>query len=273
MRINNNKTLKKHIFPIYVSANTRKNKDIILDYNKSKEISIKDFEIPNNLFLNKVCTNKIKTPLESLLINFIMDKYGKQFFKHKRQIIKTEKPGLPGLELLFIDYPHIYNYLKKILIKLFESLYSSYDDEYILNNMLNKSKITILYYSHDKNGYIGSEHHIDSTYVHKGAISVISFEDSVLDFIPFNELKDKPPFRVMIPENYAITFDGNLRHYYTHGIPSKIKYPNKYRYAINIRHPSIDTINNDTNCDLNKFFESEQKCYSSVSAKPLKFIS
>ena len=165
--------------------------------------------------------------------------------------------------------------LKKIIVKLYKSLYSNYDYDYILKYILNESKITLLYYSHnDQNSFEGLAHHIDSIHAQKGAISVISFEDSVLDFIPFRELVNEHAFTVKIPTNYAVTFDGNLRYYYTHGIPSHINYKNKYRYAINIRHPSIENKNNDVNCNLYYKFPSNSnifKCNSSISIKPLKF--
>ena len=65
-------------------------------------------------------------------------------------------------------------------------------------------------------------------YEHKGAISVVSFDNSVLDFFPFDELKYDKSFRVLIPKFYAITFDGDLRYCYTHGVPKGIKYENKH---------------------------------------------
>ena len=72
---------------------------------------------------------------------------------------------------------------KKIIVNLFKSLYSNFDQDYILKNILNKSKITLLYYSHNNiNSFEGLAHHIDSAFRQKGAISVISFEHSVLDF-------------------------------------------------------------------------------------------
>ena len=128
-----------------------------------------------------------------------------------------------------------------------------------------------MYYVSDVDGFEGLKHHINSFHKNKGAISVISFDDSILDFIPFRELTDKAPFRVLIPKYYAVTFDGDLRYFYTHGVPTGLKYKNNYRYALNIRHPYIK--NKNKNCNLSDRFEFNEnyKCMSSIIKKPLSY--
>ncbi len=267
--------LHKLIYPIIIPENLIGTKDIILNFKDTEKKRDDNFQIPNNLFINKICNDKTKNEIINLLNNYFMKYVGEKFFRRKNLFESRKKFGLIGLKEIFRKDLRIYSVLKKIIINLYKNLYSNYDTDYMIKNILNKSKITLLYYSHNKlNTFEGLAHHIDSFSEHDGAISVISFDHSVIDFIPFVELKDEDAFRVLIPDNYAITFDGNLRYYYTHGVPSNIKYTNNFRYALNIRHPAINNDFNNENCNLYNSFAKDTnifKCKSSISIKPLKF--
>jgi hypothetical protein len=272
--------LHKLIFPIKIPEKLIGTKDIILDFKNTEKLKNNNFQIPNALFINKICSNDTKDELIKLLNNYFKKNIGNNFFRRKNLFESKKNFGFIGLKEIFRKDNKIYEILKNMITNLFLNLYKDYEEDFVLNNIIPESKITMLYYSHnEKNTFEGLAHHIDSFgEIRGGAISVISFDDSVLDYIPFVELKKEDAFRVLIPKNFALTFDGNLRYYYTHGVPKNIKYTNNFRYAINIRHPIINIdgkdVKNSFNCDLYDSFDSNINiftCYSSISTKPLKF--
>jgi hypothetical protein len=277
--INFQEILHKLIFPIKISQKLLGSKDIILDFKNIEILKNNNFQIPNALFINKICSDNTKNELIKLFNDYFKNNIGNNFFKKKNLFESKENFGFIGLKEIFKKNDRIYKILKNIITNLFLNLYKNYKKDFVINNIISESKITILYYSHnEKNSFEGLSHHIDNFSKSGGAISVISFDDSVLDYIPFVELTEEHAFRVLIPKNFALTFDGNLRYYYTHGIPKNIKYTNNFRYAINIRHPIINMdgriIKNNSNCNLYDSFNKDTnifKCYSSILIEPLKF--
>lgn len=128
----------------------------------------------------------------------------------------------------------------------------------------------MLYYKHSKNNkFKGLKHHINSSLEHKGCISIITFNKSILDFIPFKEYKDRQSFRILLPKLFAVTFDGDLRHCYTHGVPKDIKFKNNERLALNIRHPYIK--NDSDNCDKNIKIKG-WICKANINKESIKYI-
>jgi len=229
------------------------------DIKINKQIEISNWQIVNGLYLHKVCTEKETRNLIKLIREYVINKFGNNWLKKDKQIIspyvnKDKNTCGKGLNEFMKLLDDTVAYQLNIIIKrLYYSLYSQYEKQFIDEEIIEKSNFGLLYYSTN----IGLRHHTDSILTQTGCISVISFEDSILDFIPFFELKnDYNSFRTILPRSYAITFDGNLRYYWTHGIPSGIKINNGYRFAINIRHPNIPSNLhiNKNNCDETKYF-------------------
>lgn len=266
------KILNLLIYPIKIP-----NKELDIERFKinlltSPRIKIKNWNVPNGLYINKICNLSIQKQLINEFNKFFLKIKGQQFFNNEINMYESDIDGFEGIQKIFKDNKIIINLLSDIISQLMYNLYKSYDKNFINKNIINGLKITILYYSQKNNVFKGVKHHIDNFRNHQGSISVITFNNSVLDFIPFIELKDNLPFRIMFPKNYAVTFDGNLRYYYTHGVPLNLNYDNDYRYAINIRHPNFENkvISTNDNCNLNKNFKNIFDCVENI---PLKSIS
>ena len=92
------KKLKKIIYPIKIPNNLIGKKDIILNVNKINKKNIDNFEIPNNLFIHKICRTKTKNKLLESLNEYLMKKFGSDFFKNKKLLETKTKLGLIGLK-------------------------------------------------------------------------------------------------------------------------------------------------------------------------------
>jgi hypothetical protein len=242
--------LLQRIFPIYIK---KVYTDIILN-KKVKKLNIK-WQIPNGLYFNKIKYNK----------DIILET--KKYFRNK---LKKKKNQMHIESLFLIKNEKIKQYFLKIIKELYYNLYNNLDKTFIVKNILNKSQISMLYYKHNKNNkFKGLKHHINSSLEHKGCITVITFNKSILDFIPFKEYKDRQSFRVLLPKLFAVTFDGDLRHCYTHGVPKDIEFKNNERLALNIRHPYIK--NDSDNCDKNIKIKN-WICKANINKKSIKYI-
>jgi len=268
------KILDLIIFPIKIPNTELEFERFKIDLLNSPRNQIKNWNVPNGLYINKICNMYIQEKLINEFNKFFLQTKGQKFFNNEINLYESNIIGLKGIQKIFKGNKIIINLLSNIILDLMYNLYKPYDKNFINKNIINYLKITILYYSQKKNIFKGVKHHIDDFRNYQGAISVVTFNNSVLDFIPFVELKDKLPFRIMFPKNYAVTFDGNLRYYYSHGVPFNLNYDNDYIYAINIRHPNfkdkIIPINN--NCDLYERFENILS-HDCVDTIPIKSIS
>ena len=263
------------IYPIKIPDKELSMERFKIDLLKSPRIYINNFNVPNGLYMNKICNHDNEQKLINEFNSFFLKLKGKNFFKNEINLYESsDSNGFKGLREIFNNNKIIITLLSNIISQLFYNLYKPYKKDFIDKNIIKNSKITILYYSQKNNIFKGVKHHIDSYAHHQGCISVITFNNSVLDFIPFIELKDKLPFRIMFPKNYAITFDGNLRYYYSHGVPFNLNYDNDYRYAINIRHPNFKDklVPTNNNCDLFEEFE-KNTIYDCNQTIPIKSIS
>lgn len=242
-----NELLRQRIFPLKIKNKNKK--DIILNSKNVRKFKGK-WSLPRGLYLN------IFKEDEKLIRE--LSYFSKNYFKQNVQKHLCDINNLPI---------KIRSSLINIIKKLFCNLYSDKDVKEI-NNIIKKSKISFLYYRYKPNDiFEGLKAHINDFQEYKGCISVISFSDSILDFIPFNELKKEKDFRVVIPKFSAVTFDGDLRYCYTHGVPKGIKYRNKHRFALNIRHPFVKSKNsNCSQCSIVKNW----KCHSNINLEPLK---
>jgi len=268
------KLLNLLIYPIKIPDKDLELERFKIDLLKSPRNQIKNWNVPNGLYINKICNAFIQNQLINEFNDFFLKTKGKKFFNNEINLYESDINGLKGIQKIFKGNKIIINLLSHIITELMYNLYKPYDKDFVNKNIISDLKITFLYYSQKNNIFKGVKHHIDSFKDHQGAISVVTFNNSVLDFIPFVELKDKLPFRIMFPKNYAVTFDGNLRYYYSHGVPFNLNYDNDYRYAINIRHPNLKDkiipINN--NCDLYERFENILS-HDCVDTIPIKSIS
>ena len=266
------------IYPIKIN-NKFKNTDLKiykLDFLRTPRIELKNWNVPNGLYLHKICNMLMQKQLIQELNSFFLKTKGKKFFNNEINLVETYKTGINELTTLFKGNKIITELLNNIITNLFYNLYKPYTKKFIDKNILNSIKITLLYYSQKHNIFKGVTHHIDSFKEHQGSISVVTFNSSVLDFNPFIELTENKPFRIMVPKNYAVTFDGNLRYYYTHGVPFNINYDNNYRYALNIRHPDFkDKLElNNNNCNLNEILENSvhYDCVSNIPSESISLI-
>jgi hypothetical protein len=266
------------IYPIKIN-NKFKNTDLKiykLDFLRTPRIELKNWNVPNGLYLHKICNMLMQKQLIQELNSFFLKTKGKKFFNNEINLVETYKTGINELTTLFKGNKIITELLTNIITNLFYNLYKPYTKKFIDKNILNSIKITLLYYSQKHNIFKGVTHHIDSFKEHQGSISVVTFNSSVLDFNPFIELTENKPFRIMVPKNYAVTFDGNLRYYYTHGVPFNINYDNNYRYALNIRHPDFkDKLElNNNNCNLNEILENSvhYDCVSNIPSESISLI-
>lgn len=244
-----NEIITQRVFPLKIPKKYQKEKNIILNINDIIRVKGK-WSIPKGLYLNVIDED---TFLINELINFSKKYFTQNVQKHLCDIYKVPK--------------QIREKLMNIIKILYKNLYIDKSEKYIENNILKKSQISLLYYKYKPcEKFEGLKAHLNSTATHKGAISVITFDSSVLDFIPFNEFKKDNIFRVLIPQFSAITFDGDLRYCYTHGVPQGLKYKNKYRFALNIRHPYVKSKNiNCDKCSLIKDWE----CHSNIDLPSL----
>lgn len=279
-----NYILERLIYPIDFNLSSKELELYIIDDRKANLITtynlpkrhISNWQLPLGLYLHKILEESECNILSKCIINFFkkiaphklklkyftsMDLQKERHYTIKKMLIFTKKDK------------NVYQYIKKIIHKFFKIFYGdNYDSYYDINILYETFPAIIGYFSSNINELSsGLKLHTDK--IGQAAISIISLENSILDFVPWGEFFHKlPSFRVIIPKGYMVTFDGDIRHFYTHGVPSGIEYPNNFRLAINFRHPLLHPEKN-TNCtkqfDIPEF--SNIKCISSSFDNPLKF--
>lgn len=280
-----NHILHKLIYPIkfdnnklYTEEWRKAIKYIYTDYNLPPKINL-NWQIPRGLYLHKILED-----YECDILTDLFLKVENNFTIHHTRnrtnfdYVTVNNDTYSNKNNLNINYfisqlkdkKLIYEF-KKCINKFFDIFYKKYDKKIdtILHN------ITIGFYS-TNNKNTGKSLHIDNyDYDYNiGPVSIISLNNSILDFVPSKQtISHKEPFRVLVPKGYCVTFDGDLRHYYAHGVPKNIPFPNKYRVGINIRHLLFDKQhNNNYNCELKHEIKSKYPCTSASFDNPLSFI-
>ena len=129
-----------------------------------------------------------------------------------------------------------------IIPTLFPSISNPRTAEIVEKN----TNIALLYYKSKHN--LGLKQHLDRPVEHPGPVSVISFANSILDYIPFQELRDigLKPLRLVYKSGSLVTMDGTPRYFYMHGVPTNIKFEKPIRCAIVLQFDDIGI--KGTNC-------------------------
>jgi hypothetical protein len=278
-----NHILHKLIYPIqfnnmqlYTEEWRKEKIYLFTDYNLTPKINLK-WQIPKGLYLHKILEEYECDILTDLFLksenNFtvhIRDNIYEDYVTVNNNISSNKSNPDINYFISQLKNKKLIHEFKKCIDKFFNIFYKKYDKKFIYQILYN---ITIGFYSTDKN--TGKNLHIDN-YDHDdiGPVSIISLNNSILDFIPSQKkISYNDSFRVIIPKGYCITFDGDIRHYYAHGVPKNIPFPNKYRVGINIRHLlSYKQHNNNFNCTLEKKIKSKYPCTSASFDNPLSFI-
>ena len=148
----------------------------------------------------------------------------------------------------------------KIIPTLFPSITKPRENTLLENN----ASVAFLYYLSNRNK--GLKQHFDTSYHHSGPVSLISFTNSILDYIPFQELRDigYNPLRLVYNSGSLVTMDGTPRYYYTHGVPQTIKFEKSIRCAIVVRFDDVGI--RGKNCQHGELFEGlHHPCVSNMN--------
>jgi hypothetical protein len=285
-----NYILSKLIYPINFNLSSEKLKMYIIDDKKANIITpynlpkkhVIGWQIPLGLYLYKVLNENECDIFTKCIISFFKklapDKM-KLKYCYSMNIHKNLKYGFESMaEMLYWTKQdkNLHAHIESIIHKFFKILYGhNYKNEYDTDKLYKSFAMVIAHFTgHSDGNSSGLKLHTDRL-GKMAASSVITLENSILDFVPWGEIfKKKDSFRVIIPKGYMIIFDGDIRHYYTHGVPLNIKYPNNIRCSINFRHPLLNPEKN-TNCtgQFNDIPElSKIKCISSSYDNPLQLI-
>lgn len=280
-----NYILEKLIYPIDFKMNNSKirilykkgitkHPALITAYNLPK-LHISNWQIPSGLYLHKILEENECDILSKYLIEFFKKNLPSNILKLKYYTsmdIKSMKYYMIQKVLPLIKRDKkLYPYITNIIDNFFKILYEN-ESESNINILYKKLDMIISHHSgHLDKISKGLNLHTDR--LGMAATSIISLENSILDFVPWEEILDKlPSFRVIIPKGYMITFDGDIRHYYAHSVPP-IEYPNNVRLSINFRQSLLNPEKN-TNCTdqfANIAANNNFKCISSSFDNPLKF--
>lgn len=256
--------LHKIIYPIHIIKYNKNNS--LTSIGKTTLSNIKlindtKFDVPNGLYISKVFPMDLNKVLNTLLHKFFKS-IDKNYIKKIQYNYMSESLGLESFKNNMKNHSILYDTLYIIIKSLYKQLYPNFKKEKI-EKYIDNSFIKISFYG-KKFKNTGMKQHRNSLYFSYGPTSVISFSNSVLDFVPFYELKEERAFRVIIPQNYAVTFDNSLRYLYTHGVPVGIDYGDNGRFMLNIRHPILSDKNK-----CNKKIENID-CYKSIMIPSLK---
>jgi len=284
-----NYLLDKLIYPIdfRIAANdlkmykiNDKKANLFTTYNLPKK-NITNWQLPLGIYMHKVLEENECDILTKYLIAFFKKiSPNKMKLKHfisidiLANLLSGKEHTIKGLLNWIKQNKKLYINMKNMIDKFLKIFYgNNYTTNYNVDDFYQQFVIVIGYYAGHSDGLnCGKRLHTD--HFDKAATSVISLENSILDFVPWAEIFEKKhSFRVIIPKGYILTFDGDVRHYYTHGVPSNIKYPNNVRFSFNIRHPLLDSKKN-INCtgQFNNIPELKKiNCISSSFDNPIQF--
>lgn len=144
-------------------------------------------------------------------------------------------------------------------------------------DILDKTGITLFKYQGRHNGL---KLHIDDQYSFQGPVAIFNLGESILDFIPFEEILkvEDPeiskyrPFRIEFKPNTIILKDGDARFTYKHGIPKDISSDDTLRYAIVYRFP-LYYGNKKALCKLDKIIKkSDDITTMDYRSKAMRYI-
>ena len=121
------------IYPIKIN-NKFKNVDLKifkLDLLRTPRIELKNWNVPNGLYLHKICNMLMQKQLLQELNSFFLKTKGKKFFNNEINLFESDKTGINELTTLFKGNKIIAELLNNIIANLFYNLYKPYTKKFI----------------------------------------------------------------------------------------------------------------------------------------------